>query len=43
MATVRIDSMATDGMGAGIRIPYLPAAEARALFAILARRAAAAR
>lgn len=40
MATVRIDSMSTDGLGAGIRIPYLPVAEARALFAILSRRAA---
>lgn len=42
MASVHIDSMAADPLGHGIHIPYLPLAEARALFAVLARRAAGA-
>jgi putative membrane protein len=40
MASIRIDSMAADPLGGGIDIPYLPVAEARALFAVLARRCA---
>lgn len=40
MASVRIDSIAADPLGRGIDIPYLPVAEARALFAVLARRCA---
>jgi len=40
MASIRIDTMAADAMGSGIDIPYLPVAEARALFVVLARRAA---
>ena len=43
MASIRIDSMAADPLGHGIHIPYLPLAEARALFAVLARRAAGSR
>ena len=43
MASLRIDSMAADPLGAGIEIPYLPVAEARALFAVLSRRCASAR
>ena len=40
MASVQIDSMAADPLRGGIDIPYLPVAEARALFAVLARRCA---
>jgi hypothetical protein len=40
MASVHIDSMAANPLGHGIDLPYLPLAEARALFAVLARRAA---
>ncbi len=40
MASIRVDTMAADPMGGGIDIPYLPVATARALFAVLARRAA---
>ncbi len=40
MASIQIDTMAADPMGSGIHIPYLPVAEARALFVVLARRAA---
>lgn len=40
MAGIAIDSMAADALGRGIHIPYLPVAEARALFAVLSRRAA---
>ena len=40
MASIQVDTMAADPMGHGIHIPYLPVAEGRALFAVLARRAA---
>ena len=40
MASVRIDSMAADPLQGGIDIPYLPIAQARALFAVLSRRCA---
>lgn len=40
MASLQIDSMAADPLASGIEIPYLPAAEARALFAVLSRRCA---
>lgn len=40
MASIRIDSMSADALAGGIAIPYLPVAEARALFAVLARRCA---
>jgi putative membrane protein len=40
MARVQIDSMAADPLASGIEIPYLPVAEARALFAVLSRRCA---
>lgn len=40
MASLQIDSMAADPLASGIEIPYLPVAEARALFAVLSRRCA---
>ncbi|MBL0040649.1 MAG: PH domain-containing protein [Xanthomonadales bacterium] len=40
MASIRVDTMAADPLGSGIDIPCLPIAEARALFAVLARRCA---
>lgn len=40
MASIRVDTMAADPLGHGIDIPCLPVAEARALFAVLARRCA---
>ncbi|MBK7043842.1 MAG: PH domain-containing protein [Rhodanobacteraceae bacterium] len=40
MASIAVDTMSADPLGQRIDIPYLPVAEARALFAVLARRCA---